>query len=312
MAKTLLIDTSPIPGNPTTSHCRTIQVIAHELGLELISTSEELEGKNPSDYSKFAIMGSAFYPKTAEIEAFIRRAGKPEIIWLNNEHTCSPNSEYARLIKDYDSMVISNVVEEGNKAKGYNRFELLNLNCLLARPSNPQTEKRHRFLYYGTYRPGRRIYFQKYFADRDGFILSSKTKNLRKFNQLAGCNCRFADSPDWTPGQESFNLVKYTIYLEDELMHKNFNHLSNRFYEALFCNVIQFFDESCLYTIARHKLYHIPTFFIVRNKAELLDKMQYLDSYQKARDDMNLLIAAWNTIALKEKDQVLNQLKELL
>lgn len=59
MGKTLLIDTSPIPDNPTTSHCRTIQEISRRLGLPLISTSEELHGMDPGEYSRFVVMGSA-------------------------------------------------------------------------------------------------------------------------------------------------------------------------------------------------------------------------------------------------------------
>ncbi|MDD4515392.1 hypothetical protein [Massilibacteroides sp.] len=306
MGKTLLIDTSPIPDNPTTSHCRTIQEIAKALSLPLISTSEELKELNPSEFENFVVIGSAFYPKTAEIESFIRRSKKPHIFWLNNEHTCSPNSEYARLIKDYPSTVISNLVEEGNKVRGYNRFILLNLNSLLMQQPNPLTQKKYDILYYGTYRPGRRLYFQKYFADADEFILSSKTKNLRKFKQLAGCNCRFADSPQWIRGRESFNLVKYTIYLEDELMHKNFNHLSNRFYEALYCNVVQFFEETTRSTIERHGVYKIPDRYFVTDKKSLVSKINEFD-FDACLVDQH----QWASIAIEEKKNVLKELKRI-
>lgn len=306
MGKTLLIDTSPIPDNPTTSHCRTIQEISRRLGLPLISTSEELHGMDPGEYSRFVVMGSAFYPKTAEIEAFIRRSPQPHIYWLNNEHSCSPNSEYARLIKDYPSTVVSNLVERGNKVKGYDEFVLLNLNCLLMQERRPITEKKYIMLYYGTYRPGRRIYFQKYFSEADDFILSSKTKNLRKFHQLAGCNCRFADSPDWTPMRESFNLVKYTIYLEDEIMHRNFNHLSNRFYEALYCNVVQFFDESVRKTLETHALYEVPAKYFVNSKADLVLKTRDFNLSECIEEQ-----SAWVKTALDEKEMVLNTLNQL-
>lgn len=306
MGKTLLIDTSPIPDNPTTSHCRTIQEISRKLHLPLISTSEDLKALNPGDFSKFVVMGSAFYPKTAEIESFIRKATSPHIYWLNNEHSCSPNSEYARLIKDYPSTVVSNLVERGNKVKGYDKFVLLNLNCLLMQDQRPLTVKKHDLLYYGTYRPGRRIYFQKYFSDADDFILSSKTKNLRKFHQLAGCNCRFADSPDWTPMRESFNLVRYTIYLEDEIMHQNFNHLSNRFYEALYCNVVQFFDASVRNTVETHGLFHVPEKYYVNSKNELRQKINRFNLNECLTDQ-----SVWIETALQEKKQVLNTLKQL-
>lgn len=306
MSKTLLIDTAPIPKNPTTSHTRTALIISNELGIDLISKVEDLKLIKRENYSKFAIIGSAFYDKTAEIEKFIRDGVIEKIYWINNEHTCSPNSEYAKLIKHYNSEIISNVVEQGNKAKHYNKFTLLNLNCLLMQEKNKSIYKKYKMLYYGTYRAGRRIYIQKYFSENDEFILSSKTKNLRKFKQLAGCNCLFADSPVWNKEQESFNLVEYTIYLEDEMMHKNFNHLSNRFYEAIFCNVVQFFDKSCLNTIKEHSLYNVDDFFIVDSKRELIDKMnskQYTEMIQ---------MQDWEQIALNEKKTVLTQLKSIL
>lgn len=304
--KTLLIDTAPIAYNPTTSHARSAIELAQDLDIDLVSRIEDFADRNPKDYSKIVVFGSAFYPKTAEIEAWIRKIDNPQIIWLNNEHTCSPNSEYARLIKDYDSVVVSNLVERGNKVKGYNKFYHINLNCLLAKPPSPTLHKKYDLVYFGTYRAGRRVYLQKYFADST-FHLSSSKKNLKKFKQLAGCNAIFCDKFDWTHERETFNLFKYTIYLEDELMHVNFNNLSNRFYEAIFCNVVQFFDKSCKNTIAQARMYEVPSYYFVESYEELCEKVATTD-FDKALLEQS----PWAEIALQERKLVLEQLSEIL
>lgn len=303
--KALLIDTAPIPANPSTAHCRGAIELGKQLGIEVVSKIEDFTEKKPNDYQKFVVFGSAFYPKTAEIEAFIRKCANPKIFWINNEYTCSPNSEYASLIKDFESTVISNVVEQSNKVKNYNHFHLLNLNVLLAKHSNQTIFKKYDLCYFGTYRAGRRKYMQKYFS-QSNFYLSSSKKNLRKFYQLAGCNAKFCDKFDWTEGKETLNLFKYSLYLEDEYTHTHFNHLSNRFYEALFCNVVQFFDKNCSATIKLSNL-ELDDYFFVDSPKELEEKVHDTD-FEKALK----LQRAWQNQVLQEKESVLKQLKSIL
>lgn len=302
--KTLLINSAKIAKNSITAHTRSIIELSKQLDIELVSTSEEIQQLNPKHYKKIAVFGSAFYPKTAEIEAWIRKCDNPVIIWINNEYQCSPNSEYARLIKDYESIVISNVAK--NKVKGHNDFHLLNLNTLLVNEPNSIILKKYDLLYYGTYRPNRRLYLQKYFNDTD-FYLSSTKKNLRKFYQLAGCNATFCNKLNWTKDKETLNLFKYSLYIEDEFTHGNYNHLANRFYECLFCNVVQFFDKSCSNTIQTADI-EFDDYYYVDSYEELKDKVENTDFDRALQQQQEM----WLNNALQEKKQVLEQLKYIL
>ena len=106
----LLINSAKITSSSITAHTRNAMLLSRELEIELISTSEELKTLQRSDYDTFIIVGAAFYPKTAEIEAWIRSADVKKTIWINNEYQVSPNSEYASLIKDYPSLLYSRIL----------------------------------------------------------------------------------------------------------------------------------------------------------------------------------------------------------
>lgn len=302
--KTLLINSAKITKNSITAHTRSILKLAEELDIELVSTSEEIKKLSPKNYEKIAIFGSAFYPKTAEIESWIRKCESPKIFWINNEYQCSPNSEYARLVKDFESTIISNVSK--NKVKGYDNFFLLNLNTLLAGKPNRTVFKKYDLIYYGTYRANRRIYLQKYFSDSQ-YHLSSSKKNLRKLNQLAGCNAIFCDKLNWTKGKETLNLFKYSLYIEDEFTHSNYNHLANRFYECLFCNVVQFFDRNCSNTIKTANIEFDDYYFV-----DSYEELKYKISNTNFEKELKQQQSMWLGNALEEKKQVLTQLKNIL
>jgi hypothetical protein len=271
----LLINSAKIAKNTITAYTRNALEISSRLNIDIVSTIEDVQNLNRNNYDTFIIVGAAFYQKTAEIEGWIRSGEVKKIIWINNEYQVSPNSEYARLLKDYQSHVISNVVEKANKVKGYDQFTHINLNVLLFDDIERPIYKKYDLIYYGTYRIGRRIYLQKYFQNSNHYISSSK-KNLRRIHQLCGVNARFCDKLGWREREESLNLFKYSLYLEDEFTHNHFNYLANRFYEALKCNVVQFFDSSCAETI-KLSGYHVDKKYMVSDKKELEEKIKLFD-----------------------------------
>lgn len=302
----LLINSAKIANNSITAHTRNAIVLNRELSVPLVSTAEEIKTLKRTDYDTFIIVGAAFYPKTAEIEAWIRSGNVKKIVWLNNEYQVSPNSEYARLIKDYPSLLISNVIESGNKCKGFDDFAHVNLNALvfdcLVRP----IEKKYSLIYYGTYRPGRRLYLQKYLSDSE-FYLSSSSKNIRKFHQLCGINAQFCDSLNWQQQQETLNLFNYALYVEDEYTHTHYNFLANRFYECLKCNVVQFFDESCRATFEQSG-YPLSDKYFVASKAELEHNVATFDFKHCLAEQFS----AWHRLANIERKEVIRCLSALL
>lgn len=296
---TLLINSAKIANNTTTAHTRNALRLAKITNLKLVSTIEECKALNRNNFNQFVIIGAAFYPKTAEIDQWIRNGEIKRVAWVNNEYQVSPNSEYARLFKDFDNLLISNVEnKQANKGKGFNDFLPINLNVLLLDCKKRPLFKKYDLVYYGTYRPDRRIYLQKYFYESE-FYISSSQKNIRKFNQLSGCNAKFCDKLNWEQGRETLNLFKYSLYLEDEFTHNNFNYLANRFYEALMCNVVLLFDISCRNTLEKSG-YPILEKYFVSNYAELKNKVKTLDWQQCLNEQFN----AWHRLATLEKKDV--------
>lgn len=296
---TLLINSAKIAKNPTTAHTRNAIRLSEITGLKLVSTIEECKSLNRNDFDVFVIVGAAFYPKTAEIDQWIRNGNIKKVIWINNEYQVSPNSEYARLFKDFNSLLISNVQDKAaNKAKGFDDFLAINLNVLLFDETHRPIFKKYDLVYYGTYRSDRRLSLQKYFFDSE-FHLSSSQKNIRKFNQLAACNAKFCDKLNFEKEKETLNLFKYSLYIEDEFTHKNFNYLANRFYECLMCNVVLFFDFECKGTLEKSG-YKIIDKFFVKNYEDLKNKVDSFDFFECLAQQRN----AWITKAIEEKKEV--------
>jgi len=249
-------------------------------------------------YDKFVIIGTAFYPKTAEIEAWIRQGKINKIIYINNEYQVTPNSEYARLLKDTNSLTISLCSKDVERFKHSKSFEMVNLNLLIPDFNDRAIHKKYNLIYYGTYRPTRRLYIQRYF-NNSPYHLSSSKKNLKRFNQLAGATCIFADKLDWTKQRESLNLFRYTLYIEDETIHDKHLHIANRFYEALMCNCVQFIDINCINSFKR-SLYHVPEKYIVSSLPDLKDKVDNYDFMECLKEQRSL----WLNIAIEEKRMI--------
>lgn len=296
--KSLLINSTKLSENTITAHSRNAIILSKELNIPLISTKEEIENLNVNNYDYFVVSGSGFYPETAAIEKEIRKNKNATFIWLNNEYSTSPNSEYARLMKDMKSFSISNI-------KTKYKTLTINLNALIYEQTNKNIFKKYDCIYYGTYRPGRRVYFQKYLQDKSIYV-SSSSKNLKKYKYLAGANATWCDKLSWENKKESLNLFKYSLYIEDEFTHKNYNFLANRFYECLMCNVVQFFDINCKNTIEQSGI-DFDDYFYFSSLVELREKIKK-DNFYKSLEFQK----KWNVQAKKDKIEVLKKIKEIL
>lgn len=146
-------------------------------------------------------------------------------------------------------------------------------------------------------------YYKKYLVG--DMILSTSKKNVKKF-LLCGCDCFLADTFSWKAGEETLNLFKASLYLEDTVTHKVYNHLANRFYEALYCNCAVFFDKNCERTITLSN-YLIDEYFIVDSYDELMYKVRNLD-----QDKVDKFLFANTILALTDKDLALDQINKFL
>jgi hypothetical protein len=127
--------------------------------------------------------------------------------------------------------------------------------------------KKYNSVYYGTWRPGKAKYLEKYMTD--GVLCSSSAKN-HKFFRDAGCSPKFIEKLSWQKNRETLSLFGASLYIEDVFTHSHYNRMSNRFYEAVSCNAAPVFDVSCVGTIKKSG-YAIPDSWIVDSASDLIN-----------------------------------------
>lgn len=274
MLNILMVETGRVSENSTVAHIRNSIEITRildseeSISCELTDLSDDFSSVNQYNLIIFnyAGMGCDF----SKIEPLIDAQIDCRIGWITNEFELFAND----FVKKRMDFMITNFEPHGvKKAHKYKDYLMTNLNTLIFSGVNPYIDKKYDVCYYGTYRKYREVYFKKYFVD--DFILSTTKKNFKKFMDL-GLDCNITDKFHVKPREETLNLFKATLYLEDTKTHKCFNHMANRFYEALQCNTALFFDRSCINTISLDN-YIIDEYFIVDSSEELISKVNSLD-----------------------------------
>jgi hypothetical protein len=180
-------------------------------------------------------------------------------------------SVIANFHKEHSDMKLS----ETNR-NAISDWNTLNLNALIY--SDPRInvpkftgilqDKKYPCIYYGTYRADRESYFLKYF--RKWMIVSTSNKNQHKFTSR-GISATFIDKLQWTGIEQRLSGFASSLYIEDATTHMNYNHLANRFYEALSHNIPCFFDMSCRKTVKKSE-WPVERFWFVNSEEELKDK----------------------------------------
>jgi hypothetical protein len=218
--------------------------------------------------------------------------GEPRALWM----AVKDGSRY-EVISNHPSNV-SKVVKKYTTA-----WNLVNLNALIT-DDEPSLEKEqnNQCIYYGSYRPGRISSFQNFL--QKGVIISTHQKNREKFKKI-GVNGPFIDRLNWA--KQDLAQYSYSIYIEDDVTHLNYNYLANRFYEALNNNVIPLFDAACGETLIKSN-YHFPSELIVSSSEEMAEKISLgFKSLPKKE-----LLNQWRAKALQEKQEALNSIIELI
>ena len=182
-------------------------------------------------------------------------------------------------------------------------YHTFDLNLLLARDPNPLTPKKYDLIYYGTFRKDRSKYFARYL--QKPFYLSTSIKNFKKYHHI-GCRPNFIEPLQWKQGHEILNKFRYSLYIEDQYTHEVYNHLANRFYECLFCNVVQFFDIHCKHTIKRSGI-EFDDFFYVSDYLELKDKVR-----NSNWDELHQTQQKWLPQSLKKRKRMIDALKKFI
>jgi hypothetical protein len=182
---------------------------------------------------------------------------------------------------------------------------ITNLNSLVYEHDNKCSlqDKTKDIIYYGSFRSDRCKYFNKYFSD--DLVVSSHIKNVEKF-KARGINADFIPRIDWN--KDGLKDYYCSLYIEDETTHTHYNHLANRFYEALNYNVIPIFSEECLGTIEKSG-YPITTDLIFSNKEQMKKVVQFV---KNNRDTMIQYLVHYCMRANEEKQRTLDKIKQIV
>lgn len=129
----------------------------------------------------------------------------------------------------------------------YRRALVANYNALVASPMRRPRAKQRDCIYYGRYRPGRAVYFRKY-LNSPHVELSTSSRNVKNYHR-EGVRARMLDKMSWAPERETLQLYRASLYIEDELTHRIYNHPASRWYEGLMCRTPCVVDRSCARTM---------------------------------------------------------------
>jgi len=240
---------------------------------------------------------ASFYMDFQKFVRLLENQKNAKVGWITNEYNLEPNSCFKKFI----TFIISNFEQYGKWEKY--KYLMVNLNALLIEEKRREIAKKYDVIYYGTYRPDREKYFQKYLKGE--IILSTSSKNMKKYKSL-GCECKFIDKLVWRKQAETLNLFRATLYIEDEKTHTLYNHLANRFYEGIICNTVPFFDESCRNTIKKSG-YYIPDFYIVDSYETLMARVKQIPNEMTKKD-----MIKFHEKALSEKEETLEKIYQFL
>lgn len=218
--------------------------------------------------------------------------GEPRALWMDIK-----NGRPYEVIANHPANV-SKVVK-----KYVSQWHLVNLNSLIiCDKSIDCDDKNNQCIYYGSYRSGRVSSFQKLL--RNDVVISTHAKNREKFKTI-GINGPFIDRLNWT--KHDLAKYSYSLYIEDDVTHTNYNYLANRFYEAINNNVIPLFDAECEQTLQKSR-YNFPTELIINSAEEIKQKItNNLIDFPKLE-----YLQQWRNTALEEKKQALQQITALI
>lgn len=284
--------------NAIDAHLRNAIIISDYLGADLLCVENDFKLALRKKYDILILGFATSYAPFNLIKKLLENNKEAKKIVISNDVNFTSSIGGFRpyhLIAGYDC----------KKTKSELTANTLNINLLLAKVPNDLTAKKYDCIYYGTFRLDRKNYFNKYL--QKDIYLSTSNKNFKKFKHI-GCNSKLITKLSWKSKQETLNLFRYQIYIEDNKTNKVFCNLANRWYEAGFCNNVVFFDENCWNTILKSEIgYYKEQIkdYIVKDYADLQSKIA------ECNKDFEKHLAIQKGWRVQEQQLRENMLKEL-
>lgn len=285
-----------------TPYWRNDLVLNRELGIPIVNGRFDLyKGEK---IANIIISYASFWADYEEIGQFLKDHPESTVYRILNEYNnCGLNGDLLKIVPNSAQIWIANFTP---KRKDIKASIALNLNTLILEDRVIQVrrsqEKRYQIIYYGMYRAGRETYFRRYFDEN--MMVSTSEKNVLLFKTI---NPRMKFMKPFYWGENStLELFQYSLYIEDEYTHANYNFPANRFYEALIYGTVLLIDRNCKNTFDTAG-YDVSDYYI-DDKRSLKAKMKSIDGsygYHLKRQ------RGWLKKAKDERVSVLSRLKEI-
>ena len=229
---------------------------------------------------------------------WVEKSPNAKLFYITNEYNLGePRALWMAVKRGRKYTVLANHSPEISKiVKKYtNDWILLNLNSLVVDEQFVENSRANSIVYYGSFRKDRQKSFEKYLG---GITVSTHSKNRDKFANFGAKN--FIDRIKWSGAKNRLSDWMFSLYIEDEITHENYNHLANRFYEALNHNTIPVFSPECLENV-----------FISGYKG--LPHYELFDSFgEQEYDAWFPYVKSWREKALEEKRLTLEAISNIV
>jgi hypothetical protein len=184
------------------------------------------------------------------VDSLLEKNPQAKLGWWSTEYDITRPYGF----KDLE-FVLLNFEEKfyAGKKRFYRKALVANYNALVAQPRSKATPrlgsiaKARDCIYYGRYRPDRAKYFRRYLND-ETIDLSTSKRNVKNYYR-EGIRGKMLDKMSWSPQRETLRLYRSSLYIEDELTHRVYNHPASRWYEGVNCTAYSVIDRSCARTM---------------------------------------------------------------
>jgi hypothetical protein len=301
--KVLVIDShksTSSTNEPQNLHWQNAKKIADAFNADFIWSYKGVNDDIKENYDKIIFVHASHYAFT-DYE-WIEKSPNANLYYVTNEYNLGePRTAWMAAKEGRNYTVIANHPQSASKVVGkyVKDWQICNLNalCFDGYKDDPFSVRQNKCVYYGSFRKDREKYFRKY-LDCPEVITSTHSKNHEKFCTL-GINPAFVNRVNWENGLGGF---RFSLYIEDEKTHDNYNYLANRFYESLMWGAIPLFDSSCENTIRKSGYPDLENYVIDSTD----------DIYKAMLEDSLFIPDEWGDIAETERAEALTRIGEIV
>lgn len=280
--KTLVIDAhkSSNEGPQQNLHWLNSKRIADKLQADLIWSYPNVNANIVGGYDKVVFVHASPYANTDY--AWLEASPEADLYYVSNEYNLGePRTLWMAVKAGRTYQVIANHPPEPSKiVKKYtSRWHNVNLNALIYRRWTPKANalwSRSGCIYYGSFRKNRACYFRQYLSAP--VVLSTHPDNVAKFRE-AGATSDALGRIRWPNDGDGLSAWSASLYLEDTVTHCHYNHLANRFYEALNHDCVPLFTKETERTIDISG-YRVPSMLMVASTKDIANALEAIKGFE--------------------------------